>query len=165
MRITYPCDCMNSKILAAIAAVAIVAVAVALAFGLHGNTYASPINATRTSPVSASPQPHSQANSSRVLFSGTQYAQYSYLIYPGPPSQQAQAALSGFSLNESASANGIENLTITLIGTGQSRSLLALPGYKLYMIETTFGDDGFHFDSSLGDDGFVMVDGNGYIVQ
>ena len=28
-----------------------------------------------------------------------------------------------------------------------------------------FGDDGFGHDSSFGDDGFVVVDPNGYIVQ
>ena len=50
-----------------------------------------------------------------------------------------------------------------LEGSGQSQSITLKPNYKLYIIETTFGDDGFHFDSSLGDDGFVIVNQNGYI--
>ena len=61
--------------------------------------------------------------------------------------------------------NSSTEIKLSLIGTDQYQSLILKPSYKLYIIETTFGDDGYHFDSSLGDDGFVIVDSGGYISQ
>ncbi len=152
---------MNSK-MAAILAIAVVAViaAAAVSLALPGHSKTAPqqqaaINSTQPA----------RANSSGTLFSSTQVSGYSYQIYPGQISPQARAALTGFNMSQYALANGSEMVNISLSGTNQQQSIVLKPGYKLYIIETTFGDDGYHFDSSLGDDGFVMVDPNGYVVQ
>ncbi|MGD0510889.1 MAG: hypothetical protein ABSA33_03530, partial [Candidatus Micrarchaeaceae archaeon] len=114
---------------------------------------------TNTTTIQGSANP----NSSKTLFASSQYARYSYQVYPGPISQQAQAALSGFSLNSTALQNGSTGVKISIVGSSQSQTLVLKPNYKLYIVETSFGDDASHFDASLGDDGFIIVDTNGYI--
>lgn len=104
------------------------------------------------------------SNSSAVLFVNTQYAQYSYQILPGPLSAQAKAALAGFNLSTTNLSNGSTKAVISIIGTSSNKTITMNTGYKLYIVETSFGDDGYGFDSSLGDDGFVVVDKNGYVV-
>lgn len=111
------------------------------------NTQASPPGGTNTS----------------TLFSNQPYAPYSYLIYPGTPSPQAQAALSGFSISTTQLQNGSAMITLTFVSTGDNQTIILKPGYKLYFIETTFSDDSFGGESSLGDDGYVTVDPNGYV--
>ncbi len=158
---------MNQKtIIAAAAFAAIIIVASALALSMHQSGPQPGINATYNNGSSSAITTQNQtANSSKVLFSGTPYYPYSYLVYPGPISSQAKAALAGFSLNQSQLRNSSSKVTITVTGTSQQQTLVLAPGYRLYLIETTMGDDGFNFDSSFGDDGFVVVDQNGYVVQ
>lgn len=155
---------MNVKLVAG-AAIVLLAIVGGFILGTHHGAAAS-LSSTSTISSKASGASSSNqmtTNSSKVLFSNTQYAQYAYLIYPGQMTQQAQSAFSGFNLTTSSLQNGSTNLTITLIGSNQAQSISLKPNYKLYIIETSFGDDGFHFDSSLGDDGFVVVDPNGYV--
>lgn len=99
-----------------------------------------------------------------VLFSRTAYAPYAFQVFPGSMSQQASAAMSGFSMNTTALANGTTSISVSLKSTSQSQTIMLGPGYKLYVIETTFGDDGYGSDYSLGDDGFVLVNQTGYVV-
>lgn len=133
-----------------------------VAFGGRHTAPTSQINAT-TYNNNRGTTTGNQTNSSKLLFANTQYAPYSYLVYPGPLSQQAQAALAGFNLSSTTLQNSSARITLSLIGSNQQQTIVLKPDYKLYIIETTFGDDSFHFDSSLGDDGFVSVDPNGYV--
>jgi hypothetical protein len=108
-------------------------------------------------------QAKQHVNSSGVLFSSTQYFPYAYQVYPGPISSQAQSALTGFNLTSTILQNGTTEVTLAIAGNNQHQYIILKPDYKLYVVETTFGDDGFNFDSSFGDDGFVVVDPSGYI--
>ncbi len=141
----------------------IIAAGVAMSMG-HGGQSSAQINSTNSS-TQAAAQNQTQPNIQKILFVSTQYAPYSYQIYPGPVSQQAQAALSGFNLTSSVLQNGTTDVRLSLTGTGSYQTVALKPDYKLYIVETTFGDDGYQFDSSLGDDGFVVVDQNGYVAQ
>ncbi|MDE1850583.1 MAG: hypothetical protein KGH54_02190 [Candidatus Micrarchaeota archaeon] len=107
----------------------------------------------------------SASNSSAILFASTQYAPFAYLISSATLSAQAQAALSGFTLSRSSSQNGTDTITLTYLGDGSKQAIVLRPKYSLYFIETSFGDDGFGSESSLGDDGIVLVDPNGYVAQ
>lgn len=147
---------MNTKILAAVITLSIL---VLVAIGIFA------FNGHHTTQATTTYNNNLTSNSSKTLFSSTQYFPYSYQIYPGPTSQQAQLALSGFNITSAIQQNSSAKITLTLLGTSQSQSIILKPNYKLYIVETTFGDDGFHYDSSLGDDGFIMVDSNGYITQ
>ena len=146
---------MNAKAIVGAAVVAaIIGIAIFSFSGNHGNSGALINGSNQTT-----------SNSSQVLFASTQYALYSYQVYPGPVSQQAQTALAGFNLTVAQLQNSSTKIDISLVGTRQSQTILLKPNYKLYIIEATLGDDGYHFDSSLGDDGFVAVTPEGYIVQ
>ena len=164
---------MDTKTIIGIVAVIAVFGVGALAMALnhnHSGTLMSTQPQTQVqAPSGTTGQTHNtnsqQSNSSKVLFSSTQYAQYSYQVYPGSLSQQAKAAMSGFNISYSALQNGSTSISITLQGTGQSQAITLRPGYKLYVVEASFGDDGYTFDSALGDDGFIMVDPSGYLTQ
>lgn len=104
-------------------------------------------------------------NTTGTLFTSTQYAQFAYLISNSTLSSQAQAALSGFNLSRTQDSNDTVVIGITLMSNGNKQTVSLKPGYKLYIIETSFGDDSFGGESNLGDDGFVEVSSNGYIVQ
>lgn len=157
---------MNTKMLAGIAVLALIVGYSIVALGGH---HAAPTktNASTTYVQAQGAQASNQTNTnySEVLFANTAYAPYSYVAYPGPPSQQAQAALAGFNLTSTALQNGSTEIKIMLVGTNLSRSLTLKPNYKLYIIEINFADDGYSYDSSLDDDRFVVVDPNGYMVD
>ncbi|MDE1869075.1 MAG: hypothetical protein KGH60_03890 [Candidatus Micrarchaeota archaeon] len=150
---------MNKKILIA-AIVAVVIIAGGVVHHLTDN------NLPSSTVTAASPQSNAAAtNSSKVLFSATPYASYSYQVYPGPLSAQAQSAMAGFNLTTNTLANGTTIAKIGFSSTGQSQQFSLLPGYRLYIIETSYGDDSFKFESSLSDDGFVATDSSGYVVS
>ncbi len=123
------------------------------ASGMQGST-------TTVAPTAASNTPQRAP----VFFSSTPYYPYAYQIFPGNMSQQARAAMSGFALRAAALPNGSTNVTISLMSTSQNQSIVLGQGYSLYIIETTFGDDGYNAEYSLGDDGFIVVNQSGYVV-
>jgi hypothetical protein len=103
-----------------------------------------------------------RGNSTGPLFSSESYYPYSYLIAPGNLSQQSKSALDGYTMTVSQTPAG-ENVTISLSGRSVVTSLVN--GEKLYIVETSFGDDAPGFEGSTADDGFVVVDQNGYVVN
>ena len=123
----------------------------------QGSTY---VNTTSSTPPNSA-----TTNTTGTLFASVQYAQFAYLISNNTLSSQAQAALAGFNLSRTQYNNGTTLMGITLIGSVNKQTLTLKPGYKLYIIEASFGDDSFGGESNLGDDGFVEVSPNGYIVQ
>lgn len=154
---------MSKKIIySVVAALVVIGLAVVLLGGNHaGNSQSNNyINTSSQTPVGSTP-----ANTTGTLFSSTPYYQFAYVISNSTISSQAQAALSGFNLTRTQYSNGTVAMGITLIGNGNKQTLDLKPGYKLYIIETSFGDDSFGGESNLGDDGFVEVSPNGYVVQ
>lgn len=114
--------------------------------------------------VTTSITPSHTGSSSQVLFSSTPYFQYAYLISGSNLSQEAKAALTGFNMTSDFLSNGTEEIRVAIQGSGQNQTILLDSGYKLYIVETTFSDDSYGFDASLGDDGLVMVNQTGYVV-
>jgi hypothetical protein len=98
------------------------------------------------------------ANTTGTLFSQEPYYGYSYLIAPGNISAQSKAALDGYTMNVSG-----ENVTISY--SGRSVTTDVVSGDKLYIVETSFGDDGPGYEGSPADDGFVLVNQGGYVVN
>lgn len=146
---------MNTKIIYAAIALLIIIGIVFLATHKNSATFVQ-----QSTTVLAN---QNNTNSTKVLFENTQYFPYAYLVFPGQLSQQAQSAMDGFNMSVINLTNGSNSIKISVIGTTSSTNFVLKPGYKLYIIETSFGDDGYHFDSSLGDDGFVVVDPQGYL--
>ncbi|MDE1874409.1 MAG: hypothetical protein KGI04_04840 [Candidatus Micrarchaeota archaeon] len=141
---------MKTKVIG-IAAVIVIIIAVSLlllAGQGGGQTASNSNNSTATAPI---------------LFASSQIASYSYLISVQNLSAEAQAALSGYAVQKVLEPDGSMNVTITINASGASQTVTIKPGYKLYVVETSFGDDSGRYDSSFADDGFVIVDPNGYI--
>lgn len=158
---------MNLKYVA-VAIVIMAAVGIGLlAFTGAKNPGSNTTPISNASAVTAAPAPTSAGavNSSAVLFNSTQYARYAYLISSPTLSQQAKSALAGFNLTRTQLANNTVVIGLTPTGSNQVQDINVLPGEKLYFIETTFGDDGFGYDSSLGDDGVVLVNQMGMVVS
>ena len=87
-------------------------------------------------------------------------------IAPGPLSDAAKAALSGFTMDSVQQADGSQLITLTETARGMSNQVTLKPGQTLYFVETSYGDDPMpNGETSLGDDGYVVVDQNGYVVQ
>ncbi len=101
-------------------------------------------------------------NASGTLFSQEPYYGYSYQIAPGSLSAQSKAALDGYTMTTSQTPGG-ENVTISI--SGRSSTVTLASGETLYVVETSFGDDGPGYEGSLADDGFVLVGQNGYVVN
>lgn len=127
--------------------------------------YTKPTSGTAPKQNATTANQATTQNQSRIAFASSQYANYAYLISSANLSQQARAALSGYALTRQQLQNGTVSINIQINGTTTNQTIVLKPGYKLYILETSFGDDGFGHDSSFGDDGFVVVDPNGYIVQ
>jgi len=87
-------------------------------------------------------------------------------IAPGPLSDAAKAALSGFAMDSAQQPDGSLLITLTETERSITNQVTLKNGQTLYFIETSYGDDPIpNGETSLGDDGYVVVDQNGYVVQ
>ena len=142
------------------AVAALVVVALVAVFVLNGSGARAPVvSSTATSTVAQ------QTNNSGALFSSRPYFSYSYLIAPGNVSPQSRSALDGYNMTVSQQADGSENVQLSVVGTGRSDAITLAAGQKLYIVETSFGDDGPNYDGSMADDGCVLVGPTGYVVN
>lgn len=99
------------------------------------------------------------------LLSSTQYAPYAFQIYPGPESSQARLATAGFTIQVTP-RTGTIRLSVSASGSGQGAQTSTFPaGDRVYFVEAAFGDDSGGADYSFGDDGVVVTNAHGYLVQ
>jgi hypothetical protein len=106
----------------------------------------------------------SPASSLGPLLSSEPYAQYAFQVWPGTPNAAAKAALTGLTVTVHSQAGG---LLVTAGVTGQLASAphLYRGGVRVYIVEASMGDDSGSSDYNLGDDGLVVTDAQGRIVQ
>lgn len=126
----------------------------------------APVSSTSTTAPAKTPSaPSAPGQKLGPLLSSTQYAQYAYQIYPGPESSRARQATAGFSIQVTPHGSTV-SLSISVPGSGQSAQTASYPaGDRLYFVEATFGDDSGDSDYSMGDDGVVVTNAQGYLVQ
>lgn len=98
------------------------------------------------------------------LLSAQSYAQYSFRVWPGTPSAAAQAALTGLTVKVARRGSGIM-VTAGVIGQPANPAQFYAHGAVVYVVEASMGDDSGNSDYSLGDDGLVVTDAQGRIVQ
>jgi hypothetical protein len=98
------------------------------------------------------------------LLSAQSYAQYSFRVWPGTPSAAAQAALTGLTVKVARRGSGIM-VTAGVIGQPANPAQFYAHGALVYVVEASMGDDSGNSDYSLGDDGLVVTDAQGRIVQ
>jgi hypothetical protein len=138
--------------------------------GLGGSAPARP--APASSPRASGPAARAGATSSATpsasgsagpLLSSEPYAQFAYLVWPGNPSTAARQAMSGLSISVSRQAGGI-SVRAGVTGQPPPSAQFFANGARVYVIESSLGDDSAGVDYNLGDDGLVVTDGQGRIV-
>lgn len=114
--------------------------------------------ASPTAKPTASPTPG-------PLLSSTAYASYAYQIYPGSPSANAKLALAGFSYKLRPQGSSVR-FTLNVLGGSQAPMNKTYPASDhIYFVEANFGDDAQSTEYNFGDDGVVVTDATGHVVQ
>jgi hypothetical protein len=98
------------------------------------------------------------------LLSAQSYAQYSFKVWPGTPGAAAQAALTGLTVKVVRQGSGIM-VTAGVAGQPTGAPHFYAHGAVVYVVEASLGDDSGNSDYSLGDDGLVVTDAQGRILQ
>ncbi len=125
----------------------------------------SPSRAGPTTRGSTAPSAAPTASSGTgPLLNSEPYAQFAYLVWPGSPSTTARQAMSGLSISVSRQAGGI-SVRAGVTGQPQPSAQFYVNGAKVYVIESALGDDSTNVDYNLGDDGLVVTDARGRILQ
>jgi hypothetical protein len=123
-----------------------------------------PAASPATSAAGPRPRTASPAASPGPLLSSQQYAAYSFRVWPGTPGADARAALTGLSVTVRRHGSGIL-VTARVNGQPGGAPRLYANGALVYVVEASLGDDSGATDYSLGDDGLVVTDTQGRIVQ
>lgn len=120
---------------------------------------------------SASAAPHASSSPSQPasrrhgpLLSSEPYAKAAYRVWPGPMSAAARLALTGLKVSVHRRGSGI-SVTAGVIGQASPAPRLYPQGARVYVVETSMGDDSGNTDYNLGDDGLVVTTAQGSIVQ
>jgi hypothetical protein len=120
----------------------------------------SPTRSPSTSPTGGSTPP--KAGSGPPLASQS-FASYSYQVWPGAPSATAKTAMTGLSIAVRRTGSGI---SVTAGVNGHPGASHTYPGgARVYVVEASMGDESGSNDYNLGDDGVVVTDAQGRIVQ
>ncbi len=145
-----------------------------VALGTSGSTGSSTTATTQASPPkSASGSKPSTVSGSTTtttpklgpVLSSTQYASYAYKLYPGTPSSKAKLATTGFNVKVTPSGSKVV-VAVSLAGSTSSPQTSTIQkGDSVYFIEATFGDDSGNSDYSGGDDGLVITNPQGRIIE
>jgi hypothetical protein len=124
--------------------------------------------ATPASSPSASPTATPAASASASLgplLSSTPYAAYTYRIYPGTPSASTRQALAGFSFTARLVAKSVD-FTLFESGSTQPTENKTYPASDhIYFVEASLGDDSGNAEYNFGDDGVVVTNTSGHVVQ
>jgi hypothetical protein len=119
-----------------------------------------------TSPGTA---PSGQASSSAPsgtgpLLSSEPYASYAYQVWPGPVGTAAKQAMTGLVISVSRQGSGL-SVTAGVSGQPAPTAQSYPDGARVYVVEAALGDDSNDSDYNLGDDGLVVTNAQGRIVQ
>lgn len=123
-----------------------------------------PAASPATSAAGPRPRTASPAASPGPLLSSQQYAAYSFRVWPGNLGAGARAALTGLSVTVRRHGSGIL-VTAQVNGQPGGAPRFYANGALVYVVEASLGDDSGATDYSLGDDGLVVTDTQGRIVQ
>lgn len=122
---------------------------------------ASPTN--RAAP-SASATGGGKAGKAGPLLSSEPFANVAYQVWPGPISSAAKLALTGLHVSVRQQGTGL-SVTAGVNGQPASAPHLYLGGTRVYVVEAALGDDSGGGDYNLGDDGLVVTNAQGRIIQ
>jgi hypothetical protein len=124
----------------------------------------SPRQAGPAAPTAGPAGTASASPAAGPLLRSQSYAAYSFQVWPGTPTAPAKAATTGLSITVRRQGSGI-SVTAGVSGQPPSAPQFYAHGAKVYVIEASMGDDSGNSDYSLGDDGLVVTDAAGRILQ
>jgi hypothetical protein len=129
--------------------------------GLPAGSLASGSPQAAAPPASAAP--HASSSPSQPasrrhgpLLGSEPYAKAAYQVWPGPMSAAARLALTGLKVSVHRRGSGI-SVTAGVIGQASPAPRLYSQGARVYVVETSMGDDSGNTDYNLGDDGLVVT--------
>jgi hypothetical protein len=116
-----------------------------------------------TARPSAGPSRPAPSASAGPLLSSEPFASYAYQVWPGTLNAAARQAMTGLSVSASRVRDGI---SVKAGVNGQPAAAHTYPGgTRVYVVETSLGDDSNSSDYNLGDDSLVVTDARGRILQ
>lgn len=92
------------------------------------------------------------------------FASAAFQIWPGPMSTAAKQALTGLSVSVHKKASGL-SVIAGVNGQAPAAPHLYAGGVRVYVVEASMGDDSGNSDYSLGDDGLVVTNARGRIIE
>jgi hypothetical protein len=120
------------------------------------------------SPSAASPGGRSPAHSNAAEVGPTlrsqSYAPYAFLVWPGTQNAAAKTAMTGLSIAVDRTGSGI-SVRAGVISQRQAPARSYVGGARVYVVEASLGDKAGNSDYNLGDDGVVVTDAHGGILQ
>ncbi len=132
------------------------------AAGLTGGTPAASAPASAAPGATQGPRPPATRAAGPKL-SSQSYAAYAFQVWPAA-SSAARAAATGLVIRVSRQGPGI-SVRAGVAGQPLPAATYYPAGAKVYVIEASMGDDAGGADYNLGDDGLVVTDAQGRIVQ
>ncbi len=138
-----------------------------------GSSSAGPSAAGASSAASATPSAHaatpaspsaSPSSSTGPLLSAQPYASYAFQVWPGTLSTAAKQALTGLTVSVRRQSPGL-SVTAGVVGQASASPHVYRAGARVYVVEASMGDDSGNSDYNMGDDGLVVTDSAGRIVQ
>ena len=99
------------------------------------------------------------------LLRAQSYASSAYRVYPPPITAQAKVALSGITFHVAQRPSGMMTVSIHVSSNGGHLEQTYPSTDRVYIVETTTGDDSNGRDYNSGDDGFVVTSSTGHIVR
>lgn len=125
--------------------------------------------AVHSPPSAASPSAAARAGASPSAaadpsLASQPYASYAYRVWPGPLTANARLALAGFSFAVTRQAGGI-TLSVVVNGEKVAGASRFYPGgAKVYVVDSSLGDEGGSIDYSLADDGLIVTNARGQML-
>lgn len=129
-----------------------------------GPAVASPTAPASRSAASQGPPAHAPTPKPGPRLSAQSYASYSFRVWPGPVSSAAKAAGTGLAITVRRDASGIM-VTAGVVGQPPQPARFYPTGTAVYVIEASMGDESGNSDYNLGDDGLIVTDSQGRILQ
>jgi hypothetical protein len=131
-----------------------------------GPTTAPPVSATSPAQPGTSQQPAKTQHTPQPgpLLKSQSFAQFSYQVWPGVQSAAARSAMTGLVISVHQRAGGIF-VVAGVRGQASTPGQFYPAGTRVYVIEAALGDDSGGSDYNLGDDGLIVTNAAGRILQ
>ncbi len=120
----------------------------------------------QATPAAAAPTAAAQPTAApTVKFDDWRYKRWSYQVYPGEPSADAQKALAGFDLSVQDEGDHVVIYLKALSTRYRDAQQTVAKGTTAYFVETSMRDDPASQENDLDDDGLIVVNADGYILR